>query len=82
MGFILPIISFVTRFSLFFRIMGILTVLIGIGASIRHSGVVAERSKYQQEIIKGIEIREGVAQEIMSLSDDELNKRLSVWLRD
>lgn len=64
------------------RYLALVSTALGAFIYIRHGGVVAEQNKQNKIAIKGVEIHEEISKNVMSLSDDELDKRLRRWNRD
>ncbi len=82
----MPILSlifgFVTRNISIFRYASIALATAGAFLFIRHSGVTAEQLRQDKIAIRGVKTNEKVNDDVMSLSDSELDARLHKWIRD
>lgn len=66
----------------FLPYIGGLLAIVGVLATVRHAGVVAEQNKQTKAAIKGVKVHDEIEKKVMGLRDSELDKRLSKWMRD
>lgn len=82
MPFLLAIVTFYTRYASIIRYVAIISSILTGVLYVRHSGVVAEQNKQNKIAIAGVKTNEKTNNNVMSLSDGELDKRLHKWFRD
>lgn len=59
----------------------VVVILAGIGFAFYRMGKKSEREKVAQETIKTVKERNAISDDVKKLSDDDLDRRLSKWMR-